>query len=127
MAALTSQFLPGCQHLCTRHSTSVSSCSLPSPNVLTLRPARQSCVTVENRVVLRFQRFGRKKRPFFRLVAIDSRSPRDGRQLERLGWYDPLTKATNLNAPSIRKWLDVGGKPSETVYNLLKKAMIIEV
>ena len=37
-----------------------------------------------------------------------------------------MTKATNLNAPAIRKWLDVGGQPSETVHNLLKKAMIIE-
>ena len=46
--------------------------------------------------------------------------------MQRLGWYDPLTKETNLNAPAIKKWLDVGGQPSDTVRNLLKRAMIIE-
>jgi Ribosomal protein S16 len=45
---------------------------------------------------------------------------------QRLGWYDPLRKETNLNAPSIKKWLDIGAQPSRTVENLLKKAMVIE-
>ncbi|BDA50450.1 probable 30S ribosomal protein S16 [Coccomyxa sp. Obi] len=87
---------------------------------------RQPTLQIENRVAIRFQRFGRKKSPFYRLVAIDSRSRRDGRPLERLGHYDPLKKETNLNAPAIKKWLDVGAVPSDTVRNLLKKAMVIE-
>ncbi|KAL3146797.1 hypothetical protein ABBQ38_014776 [Trebouxia sp. C0009 RCD-2024] len=81
---------------------------------------------VENRVVLRFSRRGRKKLPFYRLVAVDSRKRRDGRPLEELGWYDPLKKDTNLNAPAIKKWLAVGAKPSETVEVLLKKAMVMD-
>jgi small subunit ribosomal protein S16 len=89
------------------------------------RPVRTS-LTVENRVALRFQRFGRTKRPFYRLVAIDSRVRRDGRPLEYLGWYDPINKETNLNAPAIKKWLGHGALPSQTVGNLLKKAYVIQ-
>lgn len=47
-------------------------------------------------------------------------------ELQRLGWYDPLRKETNLNAPAIKKWLDVGAQPSQTVENLLKKALVID-
>ena len=85
-----------------------------------------SPLLVEAKVAIRFQRFGRKKAPFYRLVAIDSRDRREGRPLERLGFYDPLKKETNLNAPAIKKWLAVGAQPSETVANLLKKAMVLE-
>lgn len=46
--------------------------------------------------------------------------------MERLGFYDPLKKETNLNAPAIKKWLAVGAKPTETVANLLKKAMVLD-
>jgi small subunit ribosomal protein S16 len=84
--------------------------------------SRATTVSVENRVALRFQRLGRKKAPFYRLVAIDSRDRRDGAPIEYLGWYDPLRKETNLNAPAIKKWLGNGAQPSETVRNLLKKA-----
>ena len=87
-------------------------------------PSRAATV-IENRVSLRFQRYGRKSLPFYRLVAIDSRVARDGKPLEYLGWYDPLKKETNLNAPSIKKWLAVGAMPSETVENLLKKAFVM--
>ena len=45
---------------------------------------------------------------------------------QELGWYDPLRKETNLNAPAIKKWLSVGAQPSETVEKLLKKAMIMD-
>lgn len=48
---------------------------------------------------------GRKKLPFYRIVAVDSRVRRDGAPLEYLGWYDPLKKEANLNAPAIKKWL----------------------
>uniref|UniRef100_A0A7S0WIK9 30S ribosomal protein S16, chloroplastic n=1 Tax=Chlamydomonas leiostraca TaxID=1034604 RepID=A0A7S0WIK9_9CHLO len=89
------------------------------------RPTRVATV-IENRVALRFQRFGRKKLPFYRLVAIESKDRRDGRPLEYLGWYDPLKKETNLNAPAIKQWLQNGAQPSDTVKNLLKKAFVIE-
>ena len=46
--------------------------------------------------------------------------------VQRLGFYDPLKKETNLNAPAIKKWLDVGALPSDTVRDLLKRAMVIE-
>lgn len=81
---------------------------------------------VENRVAIRFTRGGRRKSPFYRIIAIDSRDRREGRPLEFLGWYDPMTKETNLNAPAIKKWIGHGAQPSDTVGNLLKKAMIIE-
>lgn len=93
--------------------------------VSTARPARVVTV-VENRVALRFQRFGRKKLPFYRLVAIDSKKRRDGEPLEYLGWYDPLKKETSLNAPAIKVWLGKGAQPSETVGNLLRKAYVME-
>ncbi len=92
----------------------------PSPN------AHPSLPPLLNPVAIRFQRFGRKKSPFYRLVAIDSRVRRDGRPLEYLGWYDPLKKETNLNAPAIKQWLSVGAQPSDTVRNLLKKAYVIQ-
>jgi len=75
------------------------------------------------RVKLRFKRMGRKKRPFYRLVAIDSRRKREGLALEELGWYNPLTKETYINAESVQKWLSDGAEPSDTVASLLKKAM----
>ncbi|KAG7675167.1 hypothetical protein Ndes2526B_g08025 [Nannochloris sp. 'desiccata'] len=83
-------------------------------------------LVVEDRVAIRFTRMGRKKLPFYRIVAVDSRKRRDGAPLEYLGWYDPLKKEANLNAPAIKKWLAVGALPSETVERLLKKAMVVE-
>ncbi len=53
-------------------------------------------------------------------------SPRSAMRAQELGWYDPLRKETNLNAPAIKKWLSVGAQPSETVEKLLKKAMIMD-
>lgn len=116
------------------HNLSASS-PLPRPKIIIKKQASARATTsarpgspllVEAKVAIRFQRFGRKKAPFYRLVAIDSRDRREGRPLERLGFYDPLKKETNLNAPAIKKWLAVGAQPSETVANLLKKAMVLE-
>ena len=73
---------------------------------------------------IRFTRIGRKKLPFYRIIAVDSKVRRDGRPLEYLGWYDPLKKEANLNAPAIKKWLGVGAQPSDTVAALLKRAMV---
>lgn len=75
---------------------------------------------------IRFTRMGRKKLPFYRIVAVDSRVRRDGKPLEFLGWYDPLKKEANLNAPAIKKWLAVGALPSDSVESLLKKAMVMD-
>lgn len=68
---------------------------------------------------------GRNKAPFYRIVAIDRKDRRDGRPLEFLGWYNPMSKETQLNAPAIKKWIDNGAQPTDTVNNLLKKALIV--
>lgn len=86
----------------------------------------REALVVEDRVRIRLSRFGRKKRPFYRIVAVDSRKPRNSKVLENLGWHDPLKKETNLNAPAIKQWLSVGATPSETVNSILRKAMVIE-
>lgn len=78
-------------------------------------------------VVLRLKRMGRRHRPFFRLNAIDKRSPRDGRVLEELGWFDPIAaedKQLNLKADRIDYWLSVGAQPSDTAKGLLRRAGI---
>jgi small subunit ribosomal protein S16 len=69
--------------------------------------------------------FGRRHRPFFRICAMDARTPRDGRSIEELGHYDPLCRnpeaQTVLNKNRIRYWLSVGAQPSEKVQVLLNK------
>jgi small subunit ribosomal protein S16 len=69
--------------------------------------------------------FGRRHRPFFRICAMDSRAPRDGRSIEELGHYDPMVRnkeaRTVLNVNRIRYWLSVGAQPSEKVQVLLNK------
>lgn len=76
-------------------------------------------------VKLRLKRLGRKNRAFYRLNAIDSRSPRDGRVIEDLGHFDPIekdpTKQVVFKLDRCRHWLDVGAQPSQTVSSLLKK------
>lgn len=73
------------------------------------------------------KKLGRKHRPFFRIVAIDSRQPRDGRIIEELGCYDPMVKKTEdrvqLRPDRIKYWLGVGAQPSEKVSVLLQKYM----
>lgn len=74
-------------------------------------------------VRIRLMRFGRKKRPFYRIVAADSRSPRDGKFLDVLGYYDPLKKPfeVKVDEQKVRIWLERGAEPTETVRALLKK------
>ena len=74
-------------------------------------------------VKIRLARQGRKKRPHYRIVACDSRSPRDGQFIEKLGTYDPLKdpKIVELNAERVQYWLGVGAQPSERVKSLLDK------
>jgi len=73
------------------------------------------------------KKMGRKHRQFFRIVAIDSRQPRDGRVIEELGTYDPQVKDTDarvtLRPDRVRYWQGVGAKPSENVAVLLNKYM----
>ena len=80
-------------------------------------------------VRLRLKRFGRRHLPFFRINAVDSHRPRDGRVLEELGWYDPLAKTpdqqVSLKRERIEYWLDKGAQPSDTVRDLLKKNGIV--
>ncbi|MCK5762023.1 MAG: 30S ribosomal protein S16 [Candidatus Izimaplasma sp.] len=77
-------------------------------------------------VKLRLQRHGSKKRPFYRIVAADSRSPRDGRYLEIIGTYDPTKNpvAVKIDEEKANKWLSVGAKPTDTVKNLFTRANI---
>jgi small subunit ribosomal protein S16 len=82
-------------------------------------------IETTSQVRIRFSRGGCHKKPFYRLIAIDRKERRQGRPLEFLGWYDPLRKETQLNAPAIKKWLGNGAQPSDTVANLLKKALIL--
>jgi small subunit ribosomal protein S16 len=75
-------------------------------------------------VVIRLRREGTKGRPFYRIVAADQRFQRDGRFLEILGTYDPMSKnnAVNLNAERADYWVSVGAQPTDTVRSLIKKA-----
>jgi small subunit ribosomal protein S16 len=77
-------------------------------------------------VKLRLKRMGRSNHPFYRLNAIDSRSPRDGRVIEELGYYDPRNKDQGkqfvAQIDRCKHWLDIGAVPSETVSSLLKKS-----
>lgn len=79
-------------------------------------------------VKLRMKRFGRLNLPTYRLVAADSRSPRDGRIIEALGYYLPLMprqqEQLKLNAERISYWLSVGAQPSETVTSMIKRSGI---
>ena len=75
---------------------------------------------------LRLTRIGRKKQPVYRLVIMEHTTRRDGRPIELVGYYNPLTKESNFNVEKIQKWLSYGVQPTETVYQLLKKAKIVE-
>ena len=74
-------------------------------------------------VKLRLQRFGTKKRPYYRIVAADGRMPRDGRFLEQIGTYDPMIESATLRLKTDRleHWLSVGAQPSDTVASLVRR------
>lgn len=75
-------------------------------------------------VKLRLRRMGSKRTPFYRIVAADSRAPRDGRFIEIIGNYNPLTSPATIqiNEELAMKWLNVGAQPSDTVRTLLSNA-----
>lgn len=78
-------------------------------------------------VKLRSQRFGSKKSPFYRIVVTDSRNPRDGRFIEIVGTYNPLTNPATIkfDEEKVLNWLSKGAKPTDTVKSLLSKEGII--
>jgi small subunit ribosomal protein S16 len=76
-------------------------------------------------VVIRLKRMGRAHHPFFRLAAMDKRSPRDGVVIEELGWYEPQAKdgkQINLKLDRINHWISVGAQPSATAVSLIRRA-----
>lgn len=79
-------------------------------------------------VKLRLRRTGAKKRPFYRIVAADARSPRDGRFIELVGTYNPITTPAEvkINEEVAMKWLRDGAEPTDTVRDLLKSQGILE-
>jgi len=72
---------------------------------------------------IRLTRMGSKKRPFYRIVAIDSQTRRDGRALDFVGHYNPMVDPVEItiNKDKVKKWIDRGAKPSDTVRALLRK------
>tara|TARA_B100000780_G_scaffold263206_1_gene216929 strand:- start:506 stop:760 length:255 start_codon:yes stop_codon:yes gene_type:complete len=75
---------------------------------------------------LRLQRTGRKKRPTYRIVVIEHSTRRDGKPVEYLGYYNPLTKESHFEVQKIKKWLGYGVKPSPTVHSLLLNSNILK-
>ena len=77
-------------------------------------------------VKIRLRRMGAKKAPFYRVVVADSHSPRDGKFIEEIGYYNPLTEPADIkiDVEKAKKWIDNGAQPTETVKVLLKKSGI---
>ena len=78
-------------------------------------------------VKIRLRRMGAKKTPFYRIVVADSRYPRDGRFIEEIGTYNPLTEpaSINVNADRAQEWIKNGAQPTDTVRGILKKAGVL--
>ena len=78
-------------------------------------------------VKIRLRRMGAKKNPYYRIVVADSRSPRDGRCIEEIGSYDPLSKPATIkvDAEKAQNWIKNGAQPTDTVRALLKKANVL--
>ncbi len=74
-------------------------------------------------VKIRLQRFGAKKKPYYRIVAADERMPRDGRYLEQVGTYNPMSEPAEIRLQTERldHWLSVGAQPTDTVASLVRK------
>ncbi len=79
-------------------------------------------------VKIRMKRLGAKKKPFYRIVVADSRSPRDGRFIEEIGYYNPVStpKEFKVDAEKAAKWIQTGAKPTETVAKLFKEHNVLE-
>jgi small subunit ribosomal protein S16 len=79
-------------------------------------------------VKIRLKRMGAKKKPFYRIVVADSRSPRDGRSIEQIGYYNPLTEPVTLKIDEEKAldWMSKGAQPSDTVRNLFSQQGILQ-
>ena len=79
-------------------------------------------------VKIRMKRMGANKKPFYRIVVADSRAPRDGRFIEEIGYYNPVSnpKQIKIDQEKAEKWMKTGAKPTETVRILFKKNGILE-
>ncbi len=79
-------------------------------------------------VKIRLRRIGTKKTPFYRVIVADSRSPRDGRLIDDIGFYNPLTNPAEIKIDSekAKKWISTGAQPTETVRALMKKSGIVD-
>ncbi len=79
-------------------------------------------------VKIRLRRMGAKKAPFYRIVVADSRYPRDGRFIEELGYYDPMTEpaTVKVDGDKVKEWMANGAQPTDTVKSLLKKNGVID-
>ena len=79
-------------------------------------------------VKIRLKRIGAKKAPIYRVVVADARSPRDGKFIEEIGYYDPMKepKVIKIDEEKAKKWLEDGAQPTDTVKVLFKKSGIIE-
>ena len=79
-------------------------------------------------VKIRLKRMGSNKKPFYRIVVADSRSPRDGKFIEEIGYYNPVSqpKQVKINDEKAVKWLSNGAQPTETVNRLFKNANIVK-
>jgi small subunit ribosomal protein S16 len=79
-------------------------------------------------VKIRLRRLGAKKAPFYRIIVADSRSPRDGKFIEEIGYYNPLVEPSEIkvDAEKAKQWMSNGAQPTDTVRHLLKKAGVIE-
>ncbi len=75
-------------------------------------------------VKIRLRRMGAKKNPFYRIIVADSRAPRNGRFIDEIGYYDPLTepKTVKIDDEKANKWLNDGAKPTDTVNRLFKES-----
>ena len=78
-------------------------------------------------VKIRLRSMGAKKAPYYRIIVADSRSPRDGRCIEEIGTYDPLTEPATItvDAEKAQQWIKNGAQPTDTVKALLKKANVL--
>jgi small subunit ribosomal protein S16 len=75
---------------------------------------------------LRLKRTGRKGSPSYRLVIMEHSTRRNGRPIDEVGYYNPITKQSSFDTIKITNWLKVGAKPTQTVFDLLRKSQIIE-
>ncbi len=79
-------------------------------------------------VKIRLRRMGAKKAPFYRVVVADSRSPRDGRFIDEIGYYNPMTEPAEIkiDAEKAKKWIANGAQPTETAKSILKRSGAID-